>query len=203
MSETGETIECRASRLGRTWTVYVPKHGVYGHGGTLKAVGESTARGLELVGVTAEVVIIPVTPELERLRSADEVRTTALSEAIAALALRRTTKRDIALATGVPARQVKEILAEQAEESNRRLRRRTQADRHTAPAPHPEMFTDPRPPRRTSSRPAPWATSCAPWALSARRPERRAPFPQTGHAGHPRATAVVQVISHFDAPARY
>ncbi|MYX26841.1 hypothetical protein GTY75_09190 [Streptomyces sp. SID8381] len=112
-----ESITCRASRRGRVWVVRVPEHGVYGHGRTLKAAGENIKQGLALAGVTAEVVIIPVTPELEKLRAADDARAKALREAVAALALRRTSLRDIAAATGAPSTQVKRILAELAEKS--------------------------------------------------------------------------------------
>jgi hypothetical protein len=97
--------------------VHVPEHGVYGHGRTLKAARENTEQGLALVGVTAEVVIIPVTPELERLRSAEEAYMAALSEAVGALALRRTTPSDIALATGAPAKRVKLLLAGRTKDS--------------------------------------------------------------------------------------
>lgn len=112
-----ETIACRASRHGRTWVAHVPEYGVYGHGRNLKAVRENTVQGLALVGVTAEVTITPATPELEKLRSIKDAYTTALSEAAAALALRRTTLRDIALATGVPAKRVKQLLAERAKDA--------------------------------------------------------------------------------------
>ncbi|MFD4947000.1 hypothetical protein ACFWNT_31860 [Streptomyces sp. NPDC058409] len=112
-----ETIECMASRRGRTWLVHVPEHGVYGSGRTLKATRENTQRGIALVGVTAEVTITPTSPELEALRAADDNRAAALSEAVAALALRRTTLSDIAAATRVPIREVKLLLAEQAQEA--------------------------------------------------------------------------------------
>ena len=107
-----ETIHCLAVRRARTWVVHIPEHGVYGHGRTLKAAQENTRQGLELVGVTAEVVIIAMTPELENLRSVEIAYTAALSEAVAALALRRTTLRDIALATQVSTTRVKLLLAE-------------------------------------------------------------------------------------------
>ncbi|WP_370418943.1 hypothetical protein AB8O64_10835 [Streptomyces sp. QH1-20] len=112
-----ETIECRAGRRGRTWVVHVPEYGVYGHGRTLKAAHENTTQGLALVGVTAEVRLIPMTPELEKLRIVEDAYTAALIEAVAALALRRTTMSDIALATGVPAKRAKQLLAQQAKDS--------------------------------------------------------------------------------------
>jgi predicted RNase H-like HicB family nuclease len=112
-----KTIECKASRRGRTWVVHVPEYGVYGHGRTLKAAHENTTQGLALAGVTAEVTITPLTPELEKLRSAEEAYAVALSDAVAALALRRTTLRDIAVATNVPTTRVKLILAESAKDS--------------------------------------------------------------------------------------
>lgn len=112
MSE--ETIECQASRRGRLWVVYIPEHGVYGHGRTLKAARESIREGLSLVSVTAEVAITPVTPELENLRSAEEAYAQALARAVAALTLQRTPVTDIALATRTPIKRVK-LLAQRAE----------------------------------------------------------------------------------------
>ncbi|MFJ3793532.1 hypothetical protein [Kitasatospora sp. NPDC090091] len=108
-------LECRAGRRGRTWVVHVPEYGVYGHGRTLKAARESTVQGLSLVGVAAEVRLVPVTPELEALRSAESAYTAALGEAVAALALRRATVRDIALATGASVAQVRRVLAERSQ----------------------------------------------------------------------------------------
>ncbi|MGW3311475.1 hypothetical protein ACWDG9_33385 [Streptomyces sp. NPDC001073] len=110
------TITCRANRRGRTWVVHVPEHGVYAHGRTLKATRENTRQGLALVGVTTEVAITPVTPELEKLRSVEDAYMTALSEAVGALALRRTTLSDIASATGTSAKEVKLLLAERAKD---------------------------------------------------------------------------------------
>ncbi|MEW2434293.1 hypothetical protein AB0952_08930 [Streptomyces caniferus] len=112
-----ETIECQANRRGRTWVVHLPEHGVYGHGRTLKAVGENVTKGLALVGVTAGVTITPVTPELEKLRALKDAYTLALSEAVTALALRRTTLRDIALATSTPTTKVKLLLVDSAKDS--------------------------------------------------------------------------------------
>jgi hypothetical protein len=107
-----ESIECRATRRGRDWVVHVPEHGVYGYGGTLKAVRESIEDGLAHVGVTAEVTVIAVTPELENLRSLQHTYRTALREAVAALASSSATLGDIALATGAPTKRVKALLAE-------------------------------------------------------------------------------------------
>lgn len=109
-----ETIHCPAARHGQTWVVHIPEHGVYGHGRTLIAAQENTRQGLELVGVTADLVITPMTPELENLRSAETTYSTALTEAVAALALRRTTVRDIAQATRVPPTRVKQLLAQRS-----------------------------------------------------------------------------------------
>ncbi|UGT67954.1 hypothetical protein LTT66_33080 [Nocardia gipuzkoensis] len=72
---------------------------------------ESIEDGLKHVGVTAEVTVIAVTPELESLRSIEDTYMTALREAVAALALASTTLGDIALATGAPTNQVKALLA--------------------------------------------------------------------------------------------
>ncbi|MEU3907947.1 hypothetical protein AB0F20_29755 [Streptomyces goshikiensis] len=108
------TVECQAVRRGRTWVVHVPEHGVYGCGRTLKAVRENTEQGLALVGASVQAAITPVTPELEALRSAEAAYAAALGKAVAALALRRTTLRDMAEATGVPVSRVKAHLAEKA-----------------------------------------------------------------------------------------
>lgn len=119
-----ETIHCRATRRRQAWVVHIPEHGVYGHGRTLTAAHENTRQGLELIGVTAEIVITPVTPELENLRSSETAYTAALGEAVAALALLRTPLRDIALATRVPTTQVKQLLAERSKDPT------PQADSH-------------------------------------------------------------------------
>ncbi|MFF4188141.1 hypothetical protein ACFYZ9_33600 [Streptomyces sp. NPDC001691] len=105
-----ETIECEAVRRGRLWVAHLPEQGVYGHGRSLAKTRQSVEEGLGVLGVDAEVTIVAVTPELERLRAAREAYAAALSEAVSALALRRTTLRDIAAATGEPARQVKQLL---------------------------------------------------------------------------------------------
>lgn len=107
-----QSIECRAHRHGQAWVAHVPEHGVYGHGRTLKAVRDSIADGLAHIGVTAEVTVIAVTPELEHLRSVEDTYTTALREAVATLALHSTTLGDIASATGAPTTRVKALLAE-------------------------------------------------------------------------------------------
>lgn len=109
-----ETVEGQTHRRGRAWVTHLAEHGVYAHGRTLKRTEANATQGLELIGVSAEVTLIPVTPELETLRAADDAREQALRAAVHALALRRTTRRDIALATRAPAWQVKQILAEQA-----------------------------------------------------------------------------------------
>ncbi|MFD8609520.1 hypothetical protein [Streptomyces sp. NPDC059631] len=106
-----ESIECPATRRGRTWVAHASEHGVYGSGRTLRLVRESVEKGLALVGVTREVKITPVMPELEQLRAADDARAAALAKAVKALAVRRATPRDIADATGVPVRRVKQLLA--------------------------------------------------------------------------------------------
>ncbi|MGW5928795.1 hypothetical protein ACWF2L_21480 [Streptomyces anulatus] len=106
-----EVIECRATRRGRKWVAHVSEHGVYGSGRSLRLVRASVEGGLALVGVTANVQITPVTPELERLRAAEDAHTAATAEAVKALALRRATLRDIADATGVPVQRVKQLLA--------------------------------------------------------------------------------------------
>lgn len=113
-----ETIEGQTHRRGRAWVTHLAEHGVYAQGRTLRATEANAAQGLELIGVSTEVTLIPMTPELETLRAADEAREQALRAAVHALALRRTTRRDIALATRAPARQVKQILAEQAKKDD-------------------------------------------------------------------------------------
>ncbi|WP_420036070.1 hypothetical protein ACN2WE_31060 [Streptomyces sp. cg28] len=112
-----DTIECTATRRGRTWVVSIPAYGVYGHGRTLKKAHENVTQGLALVGVCANVAITPVTPELEKLRAAEAAYTAALSEAISALTLRRTSLRDIAAATRLPASRVKRHVAEETQET--------------------------------------------------------------------------------------
>ncbi|MDE1672020.1 hypothetical protein [Nocardia gipuzkoensis] len=107
-----ESIEARATRRGRMWVAHVSEHGVYGCGQTLKAVRESIVDRLAHIGVTAEVTVIAVTPELENLRSVQHTYSTALREAVAALARASTSLGDIALATGAPTKQVKLLLAE-------------------------------------------------------------------------------------------
>ncbi|MEU5958154.1 hypothetical protein [Streptomyces sp. NPDC047525] len=74
-------------------------------------MAENVEQGLALVGVTAAVEILAVTPELERQRAARDAYTVALTETVTAMALRRTTLRDIAHATGEPIRLVKAIIA--------------------------------------------------------------------------------------------
>lgn len=79
---------------------------MYGHRQTLKALQDNIRQGLALVGVTAEVKITPVSPELERLRSAEAAYETALRKAVTALTAQDNTVRDIAWATGVPVTRV-------------------------------------------------------------------------------------------------
>lgn len=116
MSHTDEhavtgALECRATRSGRTWVVHIPEHGVYGHGRSLKAVRQNVERALALIGVTADITVVAVTPELETLRAAEHARDEALQSAVAALVLRRVTPGDIARATGQTIPQVKATLA--------------------------------------------------------------------------------------------
>lgn len=103
------TVKCQASRRDGVWVAHLPKYGVYGHGSTLKAVGENLQQGLALAGVAAQVVVTPTTPELERLHSAEATRTAALRAAVAALASQQATLSDIAAATGLSIRQAKEV----------------------------------------------------------------------------------------------
>ncbi|MFD9052439.1 hypothetical protein [Streptomyces zaomyceticus] len=128
MSE--EIIECRAVRRGRGWAVHAAEYGVYGHGSTLKRACASVEQGLALIGITAPVRLVAVSPELEELRAADEARTAALVEAVKALSLRRATMGDIAIATDTPRRQVKAILAS--------LKATAPADSADAGSPEPE-----------------------------------------------------------------
>lgn len=121
-----EIIECRADRRGRIWTTRVPEYGVYGHGRTLKALRQNVEEALALVDVTAEVAVIPTTPELEKLEAARNAFTGAQEEAVRALGLRRTTLRDIASAAGVSVKRVKQILTAARTDS---------ADSADAPAP--------------------------------------------------------------------
>ncbi|MEU2086867.1 hypothetical protein ABZ569_33985 [Streptomyces albus] len=114
MNEVTEVIECRATRHGRMWVAHEPEHDVYGNGRTLRLLRENITAGLASVGVTADVQIIPMMPELEKLRSLNAARETALRDAVTALSLRRATTSDIAQATGEPVARVKRLLAEQA-----------------------------------------------------------------------------------------
>lgn len=109
MSE--KIIECRAVRRGRGWAVHAAEYGVYGHGSTLKRAGASVEKGLALIGITAEVRLVAVSPELEELRAADDARAAALVEAVKALSLRRAAMGDIAIATCTPRSKIKAILA--------------------------------------------------------------------------------------------
>ncbi|MFD3815223.1 hypothetical protein ACFWRZ_09155 [Streptomyces rubiginosohelvolus] len=106
-----EGIECRATRRGQEWVAHAAEHGVYGSGRTLRQARADVEEGLALVGETGEVNLVPMTPELEVLRAADEARTVALIEAVKALSLSRATLRDIAEATGEPVTYVKRLLA--------------------------------------------------------------------------------------------
>jgi hypothetical protein len=107
-----ETIRCPAHRRGRTWVASVHERGAYGHGRTLQLTAANITQALALLGVTAEVTLVPVTPELEQLRAAEDRYTAALRQTVVALALRRVSARDIATATGVPAKRVRELLEE-------------------------------------------------------------------------------------------
>jgi DNA-directed RNA polymerase specialized sigma24 family protein len=107
-----QTIECQAVRRDRTWVVCSIEHGVYGHGRTLKLARDSIVQGLALLGVAGDVELVADSPELDRFRRAQEAYEAALKEAVRALALRRTSLSDIALATGVSAGRVREALAE-------------------------------------------------------------------------------------------
>ncbi|WP_433855175.1 hypothetical protein [Streptomyces kronopolitis] len=113
-----EIIMGQAHRRGRTWVTHLAEHGVYADGRTLRATEANAVEGLELVGVRAEVTVTPVTPELETLRAADDAREQALRAAVHSLALRRTTRHDIALAARAPAWLVKQILAEQTKKDD-------------------------------------------------------------------------------------
>lgn len=104
-------IECQAVRRGRAWVAHVSEHGVYGDGRTLKAVHANIRQGLELVGKNDEVVVVAASPELDRLRDAQDAYTEALRVAVSSLALRRAPLADIAAATGVRRSVVKAILA--------------------------------------------------------------------------------------------
>ncbi|MFJ8041242.1 hypothetical protein ACIRBX_12120 [Kitasatospora sp. NPDC096147] len=108
-------IEASATRTGRNWSVRVPGYLVYGRGATLKAAKASAEAGLALIGVIAEIRLIPQSAELENLRAAEAEVETARETAVRALHLRKASKRDIAISTGLPYAQVKRILAEHSE----------------------------------------------------------------------------------------
>jgi len=109
-----ETVTGEAYRRARTWMVSIPEHGVYGHGRTLKAAAESTAAGLELAGVDARVELVATTTELVVMRAARAAYEEALEIAVVQLALRRTTLKDMATATGLKIAQVRRILEARA-----------------------------------------------------------------------------------------
>ncbi|MEV0442914.1 hypothetical protein AB0I84_21035 [Streptomyces spectabilis] len=101
-----KVIECRATRHADTWLASIPQHRIYGHGTTLRALHSNLTQGLALIGVTTEITLVPVGPELERLRRAEAAYEAALSDAVAALAAHDCTPRDIADATRVKTKQV-------------------------------------------------------------------------------------------------
>lgn len=107
-----DSVECEAHRLGGSWVGHVAAHGVYGNGRTLKAMRDSIQDGLAHIGVTTQVTVVAVTPELATLRSAEDTYTAALRAAVQTLAQGSATLGDIATATGVPATRVKELLAD-------------------------------------------------------------------------------------------
>ena len=101
------TIECQARLRSQMWVASIPQHGVYGWGRTLKALRDNLIQGLALTGVTAHVMITPVSPELDRLRRAEAAYKKALTEAVTTLATHGSALRDTAEATGVPVAQVR------------------------------------------------------------------------------------------------
>ncbi|WP_028478802.1 hypothetical protein [Nocardia sp. CNY236] len=107
-----ENINCQATRRGRNWDAHVPEYGAFASGRTLKQLRKNIEGALALAGVTAEITITPTSPELETLRTSKDTYTAALRETVATLALRSTTKTDIALATEIKPGQVKALLAE-------------------------------------------------------------------------------------------
>lgn len=105
------------------WVAGILQHGVYGHGSTLRALHRDLTQGLALAGVTADVVLVPSSPELERLRRAEAASQAALTDAVRALAARGHTPRDIADATGATASEVAAALR-----SRRKARRPQKQD---------------------------------------------------------------------------
>jgi hypothetical protein len=95
-------IECQASRDSEMWVAGIPRHGVYGYGHTLRALRDNLIQGLALVGVTTSITIVPVSPELLRLRRAEAAYEAALTDAVTALTAHGSTAGDVAEATGVP-----------------------------------------------------------------------------------------------------
>jgi len=155
MSEA-EHIRCQTHRRGRTWVASLPELGAYGHGRTLKLTHENITQALSLLEISAEVTLVPVTPELEKLRAAHDLYTAALRHTVAALALRRVSMRDIVTATGAPAKQVQQLLAELAAtphgpSSDLETAEREPAADPVAPAATPEQ-PDPSAVRRLGSR---------------------------------------------------
>ncbi len=104
------TVKCEATRCDRVWVARIPRYGVYGHGPTLRALRESLERALALIGVNVQVAVTPVIPELEPLRAAQDAYTAALRRTVRALARQQMSVNDIAAATAVPLKQVREIV---------------------------------------------------------------------------------------------
>jgi hypothetical protein len=110
------TIRCVAQRRGRMWIAAVPEFGVYGHGRTLKVLHDNLAGALALAGVPFDrVEIVPTTPELEVLREKRAAYEEAVAEAVAHMAVRRASLRDMAQAVGMTVPAVKRVLAARAD----------------------------------------------------------------------------------------
>jgi hypothetical protein len=120
-------IECPATWHADVWLAGIPQHGVYSHGSTLRALHHHLTQGLALAGVTAEVALVPSSPELERLRRAQAAAQTALKDAVKALAARGHTPRDIADATGATVPEVAAL------RSRRKARRPQKSQEQDAP----------------------------------------------------------------------
>lgn len=117
-------LECRAHRHSEMWVASIPQHRVYGWGRTLRALHDDLIQGLALVGVTAQVTIIPVSPELDRLRRAEATYETALADAVTALTTQGSTARDTAASTGVPITRVTALQARPPAPHTRTSRKR-------------------------------------------------------------------------------
>ncbi len=98
-------------RKGRRWVGKVEGSGVYVHGRTLREVKKSAASALALVvDEPADVVVVPVSPQITAVNEAREAYEVAVVEVVRSLGAQRVTCADVATAAGVPPSRVRELL---------------------------------------------------------------------------------------------